>query len=477
MLPDVSMKRGNHPEGPRGEKGSTGFTEPLGGKTAGKPVPDEVSTRLQRIAELAREDPQRALLSLANRIDVGFLHEAYRRTRKDGATGVDGQTAKEYEERLWENLQSLHERFKSGLYRAPAVRRTYVPKGDGKQRPIGIPTFEDKVLQRAVTMVLEAVYEQDFLPVSYGYRPGRSAHMALEELWQGLMKMGGGWIVELDITSFFDTLDHARLRQILDRRVRDGVVRRTIDKWLAAGVMEGGQVRHSDVGTPQGGVVSPCLANVYLHEVLDVWFEKQVKPRLRGRGFMLRFADDAVLVFSNEADARQVLRELPDRFGSYGLQLHPAKTRLIHFVPPRAGDKDQGGHGDTSFDFLGFTHHWARGRRGRWVVRRRTARTRVSRALKAASEWLRSVRHAPIEWQHKVLGRKLRGHYNYYYIRGNSSLVYSFRAQVRLLWKKWLDRRSHKARMTWKRFEHVLAAFPLPAPRVTGGPYPHAANP
>lgn len=275
------MKRGNHPEGPRGEKGSTGFTEPLEGKTRGTSGSDLVSTRLQRIAQLAREAPERVLLTLAHHIDVEFLHEAYRRTRKDGATGIDGQTGKAYEERLWENLQSLHERLKSGLYRAPAVRRTYVPKDDGKQRPIGIPTFEDKVLQRAVTMVMEAVYEQDFLPVSYGYRPGRSAHMALEELWQGLMKMGGGWVVELDITGFFDNLDHTRLRQILDQRVRDGVVRRTIDKWLKAGVMEDGSVRHSDVGTPQGGVVSPLLANVYLHEVLDAWFEKAVKPRLR----------------------------------------------------------------------------------------------------------------------------------------------------------------------------------------------------
>jgi RNA-directed DNA polymerase len=477
VLSDVSMKRGNHPEGPRGEKGSTGFTEPLEGKTAGKPVPDEVSTRLQRIAELAREDPERALLSLANRIDVEFLHEAYRRTRKDGATGVDGQTGKEYEEKLWENLQSLHERFKSGVYRAPAVRRTYVPKGDGKQRPIGIPTFEDKVLQRAVAMVLEAVYEQDFLPVSHGYRPGRSAHTALEELWQGLMQMGGGWVVELDITSFFDTLDHARLRHILDQRVRDGVIRRTIDKWLAAGVMEGGLVRHSDVGTPQGGVVSPCLANVYLHEVLDVWFEKQVKPRLRGRAFMVRFADDAVLVFSNEADARQVLRELPERFGSYGLQLHPAKTRLIHFVPQRGEDSDQGGPGSTTFDFLGFTHHWGRGRRGRWVVRRRTARSRFSRALKRASEWFRSVRHEPVGWQHMALGRKLRGYYNYYCISGNSAAVHSFRFEVTRLWRKWLDRRSHKAAMTWDRFSHVLERFPLPAPYVVRGAYHHAANP
>jgi retron-type reverse transcriptase len=222
------MKRGNHPEGPRGEKRGTGDTELLEGKATGTPIPELVSTKLQRIAELAREAPDRAFLSLAHHIDVEFLREAFRRTRKDGAVGVDGQTGKDYEEHLEENLQRLLDQFKSGRYKAPPVRRTYVPKGDGKrERPIGIPTFEDKVLQRAVSMVLEAVYEQDFRPCSYGYRPGRSAHQALEELWRGLMGMRGGWVLELDITAFFDSLDHHRLREILDQRVRDGVVRRT----------------------------------------------------------------------------------------------------------------------------------------------------------------------------------------------------------------------------------------------------------
>jgi RNA-directed DNA polymerase len=254
----VPGKRGNRPEGPRGGKGSTGDTELLGGKTTGTPISDSVSTRLQRIAELAREAPERAFLSLAHHIDIEFVAEAFRRTRKDGATGVDGQTGEAYEERLDENLRSLLDRFKSGRYKASPVRRSYVPKGDGKQRPIGIPTFEDKVLQRAVTMVLEAVYEQDFLDCSYGYRPNRSAHEALEDLWQGLMKMKGGWVLELDITAFFDNLDHSRLRRILDQRVRDGVLRRTIDKWLAAGVLEGEELSHPDAGTPQGGVSHRC---------------------------------------------------------------------------------------------------------------------------------------------------------------------------------------------------------------------------
>jgi len=437
----------------------------LGGKTTGTPISETVLTRLQRIAELAREAPQRAFLSLAHHIDVEFLREAFRRTRKDGATGVDGQTGEDYTEHLEENLQSLLDRFKSGRYKAPPVRRTYVPKGDGKnERPIGIPTFEDKVLQRAVTMVLEAVYEEDFLPCSYGYRPGRSAHTALEDLWQGLMKMGGGWVLELDITAFFDSLDHSQLRRILDQRVRDGVLRRTIDKWLAAGVLEGEELHHPDAGTPQGGVVSPLLANVYLHDALDVWFEKHVKPRLQGRGFMIRFADDAVMVFSEEKDARRMMEVLPERLRPYGLILHPTKTRLLHFWSPSSTGEQGPSREPRSFDFLGFTHHWGRTRRGSWMVKRKTASSRLSRALKRASLWFQRVRHEKVAWQHRQLVRKLRGYDNYYGIRGNIAALYRFRYEIRRLWRKWLDRRSHKAFMTWERFARLEARYPLPRP-------------
>ena len=240
----------------------------------GTQSPSSVSTKLQRIAEVAREKPGEALTALGHHIDIDFLKEAYRRTRKDGAPGVDGQRAEEYAQRLDENLQSLLDRFKSGTYRAPPVRRVHIPKGDGtKTRPIGIPTFEDKVLQRAVTMVLEAIYEQEFLDCSYGFRPGRSAHEALQVLWDGLMKMHGGWVLEVDIQGFFDSLVHGHLRSFLDQRVRDGVLRRAIDKWLKAGVLEEGSITRPSDGTPQGGVISPLLANVYLHEVLDEWFE------------------------------------------------------------------------------------------------------------------------------------------------------------------------------------------------------------
>jgi RNA-directed DNA polymerase len=251
--------------------------------------------------------------------------------------GVDGQTAEAYAESLEENLEDLLNRFRSGRYRAPAVRRVHIPKGDGrKTRPIGIPTFEDKVLQRSVAMVLEAVYEQDFLNCSYGFRPGRSAHMALEALWKGTMDLNGGWVLELDIESFFDTVDHDHLRSFLDQRVRDGVIRRTIGKWLKAGVLEAGVMQRNAAGTPQGGVISPLLANIYLHHVLDVWFAEVVQPRLGGRAFLVRYADDAVLVFEHASDAERVMRVIAERFGKFGLRLHPDKTRLIEFRRPRS---------------------------------------------------------------------------------------------------------------------------------------------
>jgi len=391
---------------------------------------------------------------------------------------VDGQTSSEYEERLEENLRSLLDRFKSGQYKAPPVRRTYVPKGDGRQkRPIGIPTFEDKVLQRAVALVLEAAYEQDFLPCSYGYRPGRSAHQALADLRHGLMAMGGGWILEVDIKSFFDTISHSRLREILDQRVRDGVLRRTIDKWLAAGVMEGTTLSHPDAGTPQGGVVSPLLANIYLHEVLDQWFERDVKPRLTNRAFMVRFADDLVMVFANERDARRVWDVLPKRLGRYGLTLHPIKTRLVEFRPRSGGTKPPISGVGRSFDLLGFTHFWAKSRRGFWVVKLKTAGDRFGRAVKRVHEWCRRYRHEPVPWQHEQLMRKLRGHDNYYGVRGNYVALTRFRYELRRVWRKWLHRRSHRSRMSWERFNRLLKRYPLLKPTIGCQLQSRAANP
>ncbi len=438
----------------------------------GTSSPTSVSTKLQRIAELARTSPSMALTTLAHHIDVEFLREAYRCTRKDGAPGVDRQTAVEYAAELESNLRSLLDRLKSGAYRAPPVKRVHIPKGDGsKTRPIGIPTFEDKVLQRAVSMVLEAVYEQEFHDCSYGFRPGRSAHQALQALWEALTKMRGGWVLELDIQGFFDSLDHGHLRGFLDQRVRDGVLRRTIDKWLKAGVMEDGAISFPDSGSPQGGVISPLLANVYLHEVLDDWFEKQVRPRLAGRAVLIRYADDAVIVFSSEQDARRVMDVLPKRFGKYGLTLHPEKTRLVPFHrPSMPGGGKRGGRPGT-FDLLGFTHFWARSYRGRLVIRRQTARSRLHRALLQVALWCRANRHHPVVEQQRSLNLKLRGHYGYYGITGNLPALKRFKRGVQGVWRKWLNRRSQRARMTWERFNSLLQRNQLSPPRVVQSVY------
>jgi RNA-directed DNA polymerase len=442
---------------------------------AGTSTPENVSTKLERIAKLAKQMPGAQLRTLGHHIDVEWLHEAYRRVRKDGAVGVDGQTAEEYAKKLGENLQSLLDRAKSGdPYRAPPVRRVHIPKGDGsKTRPIGIPTFEDKVLQKAVAMVLEVVYEQDFLDCSHGFRPGRGAHGALEAVWKQTMAMGGGWVLEADIEKFFDSVDHAKLREVLSQRVSDGVLIRLIGKWLKAGVMEEGVVRHPETGTPQGGVISPLLANVYLHDVLDVWWEREVRPRLRGRSALVRYADDFVMVFETEADARRVAEVLPKRFEKYGLRLHPEKTRLLRFARPGASPPTEGGggNGSGSFDLLGFTHLWGRSRRGSWVVKRKTAKDRFSRALRRISVWCRAHRHEPIKEQHAALVRKLRGHDAYYGITGNAQALGALRQWVRRIWHKWLSRRSWKTGMTWQRMNQLLGAFPLPPARVVHSIY------
>lgn len=435
---------------------------------SGTPSPGNVSTKLERIAKRAKEMPDVAFTTLAHHIDIEWLHEAYRRTRKDGAVGVDGQTAEEYAANLEGNLRSLLDRAKSGdLYRAPPVRRVHIPKGDGsKTRAIGIPTFEDKVLQRVVAMLLEAIYEQDFYACSYGFRPGRSAHDALRALREPLMEMNGGWVLEADIEAFFDSVDKNQLQEILQRRVRDGVLLRLIGKWLNAGVMEEGQVYRPDAGTPQGGVISPLLANIYLHEVLDEWFARQVKPRLQGRAQLVRYADDFVIAFELEEDARRVMDVLPKRFGKYGLRLHPEKTRLVRFSRPSRNAPAKGeAAGPGSFDLLGFTHYWRRSRQGNWVVYRKTASSRLSRALRATSLWLRRSRHEPISEQHRVLVLKLRGHYNYYGIIGNFAAMDSFRSWARMLWCKWLSRRSRASRGPGA-MSVLLDVYPLPRPRI-----------
>ena len=432
---------------------------------------NSVSTKQKRIAELAKQSPQMSFTSLAYLMDLAWLREAYRRTRRDGAAGVDGVTAAEYEQRLDENLQSLLDRAKSGSYRAPPVRRVHIPKGSGSEtRPIGIPTLEDKVLQRAVVMLLEPIYEQDFHEGSYGFRPQRSAHQALEALWKCSMNVGGGWILEVDIRKFFDTIDHAHLREFLQQRVRDGVLTKLIGKWLKAGVMEDDTVSYPGKGSPQGGVISPLLANVFLHYILDQWFEESVRPRMKGRVSLIRYADDFVLVFSREDDARRVMDVIPKRFQRYGLTVHPDKTRLVDFRRPAQGrsqaDDDSDHSGSKTFDLLGFTHYWTTNYKGRQIIRRKTMKNRFARGIRSIRQWCRQNRHRPIREQYKKLVQKVRGHYAYYGITGNAISLGKFHCEVERSWRFWLDRRNSEHGMTWDKFQCLLKRYPLPQPRI-----------
>jgi group II intron reverse transcriptase/maturase len=418
-----------------------------------------VCTKLERIAKLAKQVPA-PLTTLAHHIDIEWLREAHRRTRKDGARGVDGQSAEQYESNLEGNLASLLVRVKAGTYRAPPVRRVYIPKGDGQQRPLGIPTYEDKVLQRAVAMVLEAVYEQEFLDCSYGFRPGRSAHQALGALRDTVMEMKGAWVLEVDVRKYFDTIDHGHLRAVLGRRIGDGAILRLIGKWLNAGVMEDGEHRRTDSGTPQGGVISPMLANIFLHDVLDTWFERDVKPRLRGRAKLVRFADDFVIAFEQEGDAQRVKEVLPKRFGKFGLTLHPEKTRQVRFHPPSDDDGDGGGPG--TFDLLGFTLYWAKSHRGYWVVQLKTAKSRFSRTLERLSDWCRRNRHLPVAVQWKQLTAKLRGHFAYFGVIGNAGRLLAVSHAAYRIWRMWLNHRSQRARVTWAAMRRLSKQYPLP---------------
>ena len=437
------------------------------GKT---PSLQTISTKIQRIAEMARLYPGKAFTTLAHNIDIYWLHEAYRRTRKDGAPGIDGLTAQEYEQNLDANLQGLLDRFKSGTYQAPPVRRVHIPKGtDGKQtRPLGIPTFEDKVLQRAVTMLLEPIYEQEFLTCSYGFRPGRSAHQALDAVRDAVMQMGGGYVLEIDIRKFFDTIPREDLLGVVRHRVRDGVLLRIIGKWLNAGVMEDGRVMRPEAGTPQGGVISPLLANLYLHEVVDMWFHTDVLPRMLGRAELVRYADDMVMVFELQSDAERVYKVLPKRFDKYGLALHPDKTRLLEFSRPSFGKPKtrRSPQNPQGFDFLGFTHHWGLSRRGARVVKQIMSKSRLSRVLHQIREWRREHRHRPIAEQMRALGQKLHGIYGYFGRICNSRPLGSIFHETKHALRKWLSRRSHKGIVSWEQMTRYLERFPLPRPRL-----------
>jgi len=376
---------------------------------------------------------------------------------------VDGVTYQMYEKDAARNIQQLYERLKEGKYRAQPLRRIYIPKESGKERPISIPSLEDKIVQKATGEVLNAIYEQDFLECSYGFRPGRGPHQALDEVGRVICTKPTSWILELDITAYFDSIVRGQLMEMIERRISDGSVLQLIRKWIQVGVIDEGRLLVSETGTGQGQTISPLLANVYLHYVLDEWFKNEVKPRLRGAAHEIRFADDAVLCFQYREDAEKVMEVLPKRFAKYGLTLHPEKTRLVDFGRYAEEHAKRQGKKPATFDFLGFTHICARSRRGKFTVNVRTMKKRLRRGLKAIAEWCQKNRHEPVEEQQQTLNAKLRGHYQYYGLPTNSRSIWKFYRGVCRIWRKWLNRRTRGKRLTWENYTELLRRHPFVA--------------
>ena len=425
--------------------------------------PQTVSTKLARIAKQSEQNPAMVFTTLAHLMDEDFLTEAFHQLRKDAAAGIDEVTATEYGVNLGERIKDLHRRMVLGQYRAQPARRVWIPKGDGGRRPLAILVLEDKVVQRAVAMILEAIYEPHFYGFSCGFRRYFSPHTAIIELRQQCLKLGINWIIDADIRKFFDTISWEELRKVLQKRVNDGAILRLLGMWLHVGVLEAGQVVNQELGTPQGAPISPILANIFLHEVLDEWFQNVVRPRMKGNCFLVRFADDFVMGFSVKGEAERVYEVLPKRFERYGLSIHPEKSRLVQFSRPYW----KRGKGPGSFAFLGFTHYWAKTLKGGWTIKRKTQGKRLSRFMSGIGEWCKGHIHEPLAEQHRMLSSKLRGHYQYYGVRGNFKMLEVAYEHTRVMWKNWLRRRNSMNRMSWERFaEEVEQTLKLPLPQI-----------
>lgn len=432
------------------------------GETPGSPT---VSMKLQKIAQQAQRYPAMGFNNVFHLISRDFLREAYRLTRKNSAPGVDQVTATQYAEHLEDNLRDLHERLRDNRYVAPPVERVWIEKEGGKKRPIGKPCFEDKIVQRAVVMIVEAIFEQAFHAFSHGFRKGHRPHQALHELREQCRTLHINWIVDADVSGCFDDLDWGFLRECIQQRVKDGGILRLLGKWLHAGVLEAGELTHPDKGTLQGGVASPLWANVFLPHVLDEWFVKDVQPRMQGRCFVTRFADEFIIGCELEADARRVMAVLPKRCNRFRLTIHPEKTALIAFKRPPSRELSAGTTGN--FDFLGFTHYWATTRRGYWVIKRKTVGKRLRRFMQAIWTWGRDNRHAPLQEQYRTLCAKLRGYYQYSGIRGNFKMLEVVFEHTERAWRYWLSRRSHKGHIRWQKLVASLQKeLALPKPRI-----------
>lgn len=419
----------------------------------------KMSTVKLQIAERSRKHPEEALHNLHGFIDEAIMLESYNSLNKQSSSGVDGETWDTYGKELMPKLSHLLNEFREGRFRAPNIRRVYIKKDNGKLRPIGIPTIEDKVLQSSVKNVIEPIYEGIFKPFSYGFRPERSQHQAIEYMFQEVQTKGIRYIIDADIQNYFGTINHSKLRSFLDKRVKDGIIRKMLNKWLKAGVLEDKQLSYPNEGTPQGGLISPLLSNIYLHYVLDVWFEEQIQAVLPGKSFIVRYADDFILGFTDFEDAQRVLKVLPKRLGKYNLLLQSDKTKMIDLQSKRECT-------GRSFDFLGFTHFLAKSQKGNLVLKRKTSKEKLTKAIIKTGNWIKNHRHMKLQLLITELNLKLRGHYSYYGITFNSKGINSFFEQVKRLLFKWLNRRGGK-QFYWKYFSRLVREWlPLLMPKI-----------
>jgi group II intron reverse transcriptase/maturase len=422
---------------------------------------------LVRVNDAAKRSRQTRFTALLHHVDVEALARAFKRLRRRAAPGVDGVTVTAYEATSEDNLRALHDRLQRGLYRPLPARRTYISKADGGKRPLGVLALEDKIVQGAVAEVLNAVYEADFCDCSFGFRPMRSPHDALRVVHAAIMMERVNWIVEADIRNFFGQVDHEWLIRMLELRIADPRILGLIRQWLRAGVLEDGVYTETVEGTPQGAGISPLLANVYLHYALDLWAQQWERRHATGRMRLVRFADDYLLTFERREDAERMLAALPDRLAKFGLCLHEGKTRLVRFGRYAAIDRERRGEGrPETFDFLGFTHYGGTTRKGRFMVMRKTQRTRMIRKLKELRREMKLRRHASLLDQRKWLAAVLRGHYGYFGITGNGRSIACFHTQITKWWRWVLRRRGQRPKLPWERFNAILERFTLPRPRI-----------
>ncbi|NOQ86718.1 MAG: group II intron reverse transcriptase/maturase [Deltaproteobacteria bacterium] len=416
-------------------------------------------TQFNRIAEKAREKPEETFTSLAHYLTEEYLLESFKKLRKTAAKGLDGVGWYDYSKNLASNIASLHKRLRDKTYQAPDIRRVWIDKGNGKQRPLGISCIEDKIVQRAVTDILNLIYEQDFYDFSYGFRQECSAHQALKQLRDQCMRRKMRWVLDADIQGCFDNFDHGILRELLTRRIKDKNIMRLINQWLRTGVVDGTSMQRNTKGTPQGNIISPLMCNVYMHYVLDQWMDKTIRPLLKGACFIIRYADDFVIGFEYEEDARRVMQTLPKRMGKYGLTIHPEKSHLFEFVPENTGKR-------STLDFLGFTHYWTKSQKGNNIIKRRTGKKGLHKAIQKIQDSCKYNRHLRLKEQYQLLCSKLRGLYQYYGIRGNFFSIKTLYQKAIHAWLYWLNKRSRHNSYTWKGFQELLKHFVLPKPKI-----------